>query len=422
MFYSKPASNKALGALIAALTLSQLAFTDSAVALSLPVSNKRPNLHLPASEQLDEEAMSEEESSNGSSNSDSTTGSATKNTDSANKPEALAPLRLKDNTAEQEADGSTVMKTGASVNDFAPKGPDGDSNVKDMPAIDVKADGSDKDGKGKKGKLGQKVLSKNASQMEKAESTNLVPLALTESAKEVQEKGEYLENSEKKQIADLWEATLEKSPDIQFVIQKMMPTSDKSHATHVLVKMMSTALMGGVSAIGLMSPTPTQGTYMAQTMGYNLISQLNGTMDKKTLQKAALGQAEIISLYNMVRQTADRLVDQYRCYKKNKTLLVRATNDLEELKAMASAAQKTPPQQLEMDYTIRKAQRDVDSVVDDVYRYRQNLMDIAGVEAVAKLDTQLQEESIKLDDTKLDTTPVSQLATPKDQSANGGNM
>lgn len=421
MFYKKPASNKALVALIAALTLSQLAFTDTACALSLPVSNKRPNLHLPASEQLDEEAMAEEESADGS----STTSSAAKssdsnqNTDSAKKPEALAPLRLKDNTTEEEADGSTVMKTGASVNDFAPKGPDGDNSTKDLPAINIKGDATGKDGKGK---LGQKVLSKNATQMEKAESTNLMPLALTESEKEVQEKGEYLENSEKKQIADLWEATLEKSPDIQFVIQKMMPTSDKAHATHVMMKMMSTVLMGGVGAIGFMSPTPTQGTYMMQNMGYSLLSQLNGTMDKKTLQKAALGQAEIIALYNMVRQTADRMVDQYRCYKKNKTLMVRATNDLEELKAMASAAQKTPPQQLEMDYTIRKAQRDVDSVVDDVHRFRQNLMDIAGVEAVAKLDTQLQEEAIKLDDTKLDTTPVSQLATPKDQSANGGNM
>lgn len=412
MFYKKPASNKALGVIIAALTLSQLAFTDTARALSLPVSNKRPNLHLPASEQLDEETMAEEDSADSS----STTGSAAKSDDSAKKPEALAPLRLKDNTTEEEADGSTVMKTGASVNDFAPKGPDGDSTVKDLPAINVKGDA---DGKGK---LGQKVLSKNASQMEKAQSTNLVPLALTESEKEVQEKGEYLENSEKKQIADLWEATLEKSPDIQFVIQKMMPTSDKAHATHVMMKMMNMVLMGGASAISFMSPTPTQGTMVTQQFAYNLIGQLNGTMDKKTLQKAALGQAEIIALYNMVRQTADRMVDQYRCYKKNKTLMVRATNDLEELKAMAGAAQKTPPQQLEMDYTIRKAQRDVDSVVDDVHRFRQNLMDIAGAEAVAKLDTQLQEEAIKLDDTKLDTTPASQLATPKDQSANGGNM
>lgn len=419
MFYSKPASNKALGALIAALTLSHLAFTDSAVALSLPVSNKRPNLHLPASEQLDEEAMSEEESSNSSNNSDSTTGSATKNTDSANKPEALAPLRLKDNTAEQEADGSTVMKTGASVNDFAPKGPDGDSNVKDMPAIDVKADGSDKDGKGKKGKS---ILPKNASNSQKAASVNAQPLALIESDKEVQEKGEFLENSEKKQIADLWEATLEKSPDIQFVINKLMPSSDKGHAAHVMMKSLNTILMGGVGAIGFMSPTPTQGTYMMQNMGYSLINQLNGTMDAKAQKRASLNESEIISLYKMVRDTADKLVEQYRCYKKNKTLMSRATNDLEELKAMASAAQKTPPQQLEMEYTIRKAQRDVDGVVDDVHRFRQNLMDLAGVEAVAKLDTQLQEESIKLDDTKLDTTPVSQLATPKDQSANGGNM
>ena len=48
--------------------------------------------------------------------------------------------------------------------------------------------------------------------------------------------------------------------------------------------------------------------------------------------------------------------------------------------------------QLEMEYTVRKAQRDMISISDDIHRYRQSLTDMAGPEAVDKLDKDVQSE------------------------------
>ncbi|HMY04173.1 MAG TPA: hypothetical protein PKA48_12485, partial [Candidatus Obscuribacter sp.] len=264
----------------------------------------------------------------------------------------------------------------------------------------------DKDTRGKNGVLGKGSIS------DTAKSINAQPLALIESQDEVMQKAEVLENSEKKQIADLWESTLEKSPDIQFVVQKLVPTSDKGHATHIMMKTISSLMFGAIGSMGMVAPN--QGTYMAQNFAASMLSQLNGAMDKKQLERMSLNQAELIMLYNMVRGTADKLVDNYRCYKKNVLHMSRATTDLEELRNMAGMAAKSPAQELEMQYTLRKAQRDIDGLVDDVHRYRQNLIDMAGNDAVSKLDNQVKEEIQKLEDT-------SSLAG-KAKTADGTNM
>ena len=49
-----------------------------------------------------------------------------------------------------------------------------------------------------------------------------------------------------------------------------------------------------------------------------------------------------------------------------------------------------------MEYTLRKQQRDIDSVAEDVRRHRLTLVDMAGDEAVDKLDKQLVEEQNKV--------------------------
>jgi uncharacterized membrane-anchored protein YhcB (DUF1043 family) len=48
--------------------------------------------------------------------------------------------------------------------------------------------------------------------------------------------------------------------------------------------------------------------------------------------------------------------------------------------------------QLEMEYTVRKAQRDMINISDDIHRYRQSLTDMAGNDAVDKLDQDVQTE------------------------------
>jgi hypothetical protein len=384
---------------------SQLSLTDAAMAISLPTSGKKPNFHLPAADKLDDSVTE----------SDTTADSTTSSTE-ADKPLDLSSIKLGDDKAKSDTPSEEgTLKTGATINQFEPKGPMGEGTT-GLPSTSIKL-GEGKDDKADKKDKKDKKDSKTAALgkgdvKDTAKAVNAQPLALINSNEELNEKSELLDNSEKKQIADLWDATLERSPDIQFVVQKLVPTSDKGHATHIMMKMLSSVMYGAVGSMAMVSPT--QGTYVAQNFAASLLGQLNGTLDKKQLAKMSLTQGEIISLYNMVRTTADRLVDQYRCYKKFTVSMDRAATDLEDLRNMAKDARvgQDAAKQLEMEYTLRKAQRDIDEKVEDVHRYRQNLMDIAGPEAIAKLDTQIKSEMQQLDDTKLQTDHVLQLAQP----------
>jgi len=403
MFHKKPTKHRALSLLLGALALSsQLSLTDAAMAISLPASGKKPNFHLPAQDKLEDSATE-------SDTADSSTAGSTE----GDKPLDLSSIKLGDDKAKSDAPSEEgTLKTGATINDFAPKGPMGEGTT-GLPATSIKVGEAKDDKSNKKDKKDSKTAALGKGDLkDTAKAVNAQPLALINSNEEVQEKSELLDNSEKKQIADLWDATLERSPDIQFVVQKLVPTSDKGHATHIMMKMLSSVMYGAVGSMAMVSPT--QGTYVAQNFAASLLGQLNGTLDKKQLAKMSLTQGEIISLYNMVRTTADRLVDQYRCYKKFTVSMDRAATDLEDLRNMAKDARvgQDAAKQLEMEYTLRKAQRDIDEKVEDVHRYRQNLMDIAGPEAIAKLDTQIKSEMQQLDDTKLQTDNVLKLAQP----------
>lgn len=406
MFHLKPTKHRALSLLLGALALSsQLSLTDAAMAISLPTSGKKPNFHLPAADKLDDSVTESDTTA------DSTTGST-----EADKPLDLSSIKLGDDKAKSDTPSEEgALKTGATINEFAPKGPMGEGTA-GLPSTSIKLGDDKADKKDKKDKKDSKTAALGKGDVkDTAKAVNAQPLALINSNEELNEKSELLDNSEKKQIADLWDATLERSPDIQFVVQKLVPTSDKGHATHIMMKMLSSVMYGAVGSMAMVSPT--QGTYVAQNFAASLLGQLNGTLDKKQLAKMSLTQGEIISLYNMVRTTADRLVDQYRCYKKFTVSMDRAATDLEDLRNMAKDARvgQDAAKQLEMEYTLRKAQRDIDEKVEDVHRYRQNLMDIAGGDAIQKLDIQIKNEMQQLDDTKLQSDNVLKIAEPNDK-------
>ncbi|MBX9942009.1 MAG: hypothetical protein K2Y32_22275 [Candidatus Obscuribacterales bacterium] len=366
------------------------------------LSSRKPSFDLPANDIIDEDLPVE----------DNKKDSASDNADL--KSINLAPLKLKDATQEEaqpageKANGAKegeegTLKVGATINQFVPKENQGGTTGGDLPKLDLKDSTSAKDEKGgrgfRKGKKDKVSDLAKGTVHEQAKALNLQPVALMESPEEVQDKAKLLEDSEKQQIAGLWESTLERNPKIQFVVQKLVPTSDKGHATHIMMKSMSSLLFGAIGSMGMIAPN--QGTYMAQNFAASLLGQLNGSIDKKALERMSLNQAELIMLYEMVTNTAQDVVDNYRSYKKNVQHMSRATTDLEELRNMAGLAAKTPAQELEMQYTLRKAQRDVDSLVDDVHRYRQNLIDLAGREAVDKLDNLMNDEMQKLENTQI---------------------
>ena len=231
---------------------------------------------------------------------------------------------------------------------------------------------------------------------DQAAAVKVGPLPLLQTEGEAQQKAGAAMDAEKAQLADLWESTLTRSPDIQFIVQKLQPTSNPAHLTNVLAKMLSTAAFGGLGAMSMMSPS--MGTFAAASMGSSMVQTALGMSQSKADKRAKLSQEEEIMMYNMVRTTCDKLVSFYRQYKKCSNSLNRAADDLQDLQNMVSEAKsgQDASRQLEMEYTLRKQQRDMDTVAEDLQHHRQNLLDLSGPEAVAKLDKQMIEERERL--------------------------
>jgi hypothetical protein len=292
-------------------------------------------------------------------------------------PATQAPVQ--DATAVNE---DTTLQGNIDQDAFVPKGPMDGNNALLVP-MSVKGS--------------KKADSKSAlggNMVDQALKVNAAPLPLVDGGDT--EKGDEKACIEKEQLTALWEATLTKSPDIQFVLQKLLPSSDPSRVTSVLMRTLSTVAMGGIGAVGAISPTP--GTYMFQNVGYSALNQILAIGESKKAQKAKISQTEAIMLFDMIRRTADTLVDKFRSYKKTHVTLAQANNDFEDLKGMAQGAREgqDASKQLEIEYTLRRQQRDIDGIGQDLGKYRQGLVDLAGAEAVAKLDMSIDEEFQKL--------------------------
>jgi hypothetical protein len=335
----------------------------------------------------------------------------------------LKPLNLGSETPTPDsnagtADGGGVIKSTITTTDYAAK-PQDKTVMEDTSVV----------GKNKSNHHGKKVAK---SLREQADDVHIAPIPLQVSEGEQKKEAAFLDDTEKQQLSDLWESTLTRSPDIQFVVAKLQPTNSAAHLNTILSTMLSTAAYGGMSAMMMMSPGI--GSYAAGSAGSMLISNVLQINQAKNQKKQRLSQEEEMIMFNMVRGTADKLVAAYRDYKKRFVSLSRASTDLQDLQAMGADARagQDPAKQLEIDYTLRKQQRDIDEISDDVRRYRQTLLDLAGPDSVAKLDKQIIWEQTQIDGQPAQdaqggiaqapttgTSKVEEPAKPSESSADG---
>jgi hypothetical protein len=245
-----------------------------------------------------------------------------------------------------------------------------------------------------------------------AKKVNIAPLALIESEGESAKKADAIVDAETAELTELWQATINRNPDIQFVINRMQPNSDPNHATATAMKMLSGALFSAIQAVPLMMPGPVNpAMFLGASGATSALSNLMAGQDQKNAKKQAISQEQATMLYKIVRETADHLVKEYRNYKKHTNTYGRALTDFQDLQAMVASTRATQDaaKQVDMEYTLRKAQRDLDAIMDDARLNRQSLVDLAGSDAVAKLDKQIADEQNLLQ--KL-TGSDERLATP----------
>lgn len=342
-------------------------------------SSKKSSLQLPVNEKIELESVEE--------TSEETT--PKEESKSENKTLDLSPLSLgeessksekSDKTPEDEDSGEGVIKGTIRTSQFVPKSPLEGTDKTVLAPTSVK------------GSKSKSVKSLGGKLVDQAATVNAAPLPLVASKEETVNKVDSKRELEKQQLTALWEATLTRSPDINFVLQKLMPASDSSRVTSLMMRALSSAMYSGLGVLGAMSPGPT--TYMAQNLGYSAISQLLQLQDSRDQKKARVTQIEAIMLYKMVRNTADKLVEKYRDYKKENHTLLRANSDFQDLQKMARDAREgqDASEQLEIEYTLRKAQREIEKIEQTVSKHRQGLVDLAGMQAILKLDKEIDNE------------------------------
>jgi len=298
----------------------------------------------------------------------------------ADQAKIFAPVTLKDEekteAKAEDADNSqsSLLKSSVTATGFIPKGPlDHDSALTNPTSIKSKS---------------------LSSYTDRAKQVNLMPLPLQESQEESDKKEDAKLTAERRQLSDLWEATLARSNDIQFVIQKLMPTSKHGHTASVMYKLLNSAICGGMAATSMM--VPNAGGYMVSSAAGSMLMNAVGAADNANAKKARLSETESIMLYKLVRETADHLVDNFHNYKKNLEVFSRANEDLSEHQATIAKTRDSQPlsEQVRLDWELKTAERQVYAISEDVRRYRQALVDISGAEAVQKLDQQIDEESV----------------------------
>jgi hypothetical protein len=289
--------------------------------------------------------------------------------------------------ASSQAEGSTVLNATVNRDEFVPKAPVDRTDL-------VIGEPAKKDSK-------KEIQQKQAKDL----GRKLGPLQLQETDNETSAKTLTVVDAEKSELADLWDSALSRNQDIQFVVQKLMPSKDPKHTTAMMMKLLSTAMYGAMSASTMMMPGGTsagqmQGMYMAQNAGAGLVMNVLNGSAAKSARKALVSETEAIMLYNIIRNVADKVVENFHEYKKNRTNVDRGYADYQDLQNMVSDARsgQDPAKQIEMEYTLRKARRDIDAVNDDVRRTRQSLVDLAGGESIDRLDKQIAIENDKVED------------------------
>ncbi len=306
---------------------------------------------------------------------------------------SLAPVSLHDDEQAQarpDNGDSDILKSTITQTDFKSKSKAGSG---DKNAVASGAEESVIDKK----ELGDKLIGKGKGKKAK-QAPNVGPIALNESDDEAQAKVDATVEAEKHQLGDLWQCTINRNPDILFVIQKLQPNSDANHAMASTMKFLTATLCGALNMAPFMLPGGVSQanpmTLMGMGSGSGLIQGLFQDKAVKGAKKQAISQEQATILYKIVRDTADKLVASYRDYKREQTSVDRASSDLSDLKSMVAESRQgqDPVRQIEMEYTLRKAKRDIDEKLEQERLYRQQLADLAGTDAIAKLDKELLDE------------------------------
>lgn len=165
---------------------------------------------------------------------------------------------------------------------------------------------------------------------------------------------------EKQQMTMLCQAALNKSPDVQLTLKKLIPSGDPAK-TLKLIEAVFQRSYEGQSSGNTIGPSfgPYGGSYTTPVLhdsSYYNFSKLLHNQEFVENANAKISATELRNFYEAFRETTKNIIGYYRDYKTQCKKLVRANEDFEELKKLiADAKDMDAAKQIEVQYSLKSS-------------------------------------------------------------------
>lgn len=201
-----------------------------------------------------------------------------------------------------------------------------------------------------------------------------------------------LSKVEQEQLLILWRATLERNKTIRFIVQKLAPNEDDKKKNQVLSQILNTAVFLPFYAIQSVAPADTSA--LASYLGAGVASDIISGVSKKNKDKLILTQTEMVIMFMMIDEIAERVRQQYSNYKREMVDLLLAKEEMEAAKKEAEASLQinSPEAQFLSQIRIRQIEREVKRTEARLRSFRITLLDLCGNDALAQVDKLIEKE------------------------------
>lgn len=224
------------------------------------------------------------------------------------------------------------------------------------------------------------------------DAINFIQPSVTISGEEQERINSALSRAEQEQLTILWRATLERNKTIHFIVQKLTPEGANQKKNQVLSQILNTAIFLPFYALQTVAPADT--SQLASYIGAGLASDLINGKARKNSDRMQLSQTEMVIMFMMIDQVAERLREQYHAYKQEKIDAALASNEIEEARREAAASLQVSSQESQFlsQIRIRQIERELRRVSLRVRSNRIVLVDLSGPEAVNEVDKLIDKE------------------------------
>ncbi|MCW5824895.1 MAG: hypothetical protein KIT34_19010 [Cyanobacteria bacterium TGS_CYA1] len=221
---------------------------------------------------------------------------------------------------------------------------------------------------------------------------NASPLILAPNTDEGKAKLTQEQEIERHELIMVSQAALRKSTETQRILKKLIPSGDPVKTQKLFETLLSMPMYCGSTSDGS-SIDPSfgpYGSYPRPVMRDYYFSNFCILLDNPTYvesKREKISMIERRDFYNTFRDICDKVVGLYRDYKLMRKKLLNANEDFEDLKKMvADSKEADTTKQIEMQYILKKQQREIEEIGKQLEEFRKRLVEFTDEDAVNTLD------------------------------------